>query len=174
MRWRLLPSLDLELIAATRCLLLGAGTLGCNVARNLLVFLFLLFGVKWSDLIYPEQGWGVRHITLVDNGVVSYSNPVRQSLFTFEDSLNGGLPKAIAAAKHLKEIFPGVVRPTHQRTNQHLHSPLNGIWLCRTRQAIGSASPCLATRSPRSSKSMPKRTLNSFDSLLGPMMLCSF
>lgn len=65
MRWRLLPSLDLELISQTRCLLLGAGTLGCNVARCLL-------------------GWGVRNITLVDNGFVSYSNPVRQSLFTFK------------------------------------------------------------------------------------------
>src|SRR5690606_26132282 len=37
MRWRLLPSLDLARVAATRCLLLGAGTLDCNVARTLLV-----------------------------------------------------------------------------------------------------------------------------------------
>ena len=36
-------------------------------------------------------GWGVRHITLVDNGRVSYSNPVRQSLFTFKDCLEGGI-----------------------------------------------------------------------------------
>lgn len=55
------------------------------------------------------KGWGVRHITLVDNGTVSYSNPVRQSLFTFEDSLNGGRPKAAAAAERLSQIFPGVV-----------------------------------------------------------------
>jgi ubiquitin-like modifier-activating enzyme ATG7 len=89
MRWRLLPGLDLDLISSTRCLLLGAGTLGCNVARCLL-------------------GWGVRNITLVDNGTVSYSNPVRQSLFQFEDSLNGGRPKAEAAAQALKRIFGGV------------------------------------------------------------------
>jgi len=89
MRWRLLPELNLELISGTRCLLLGAGTLGCNVARCLL-------------------GWGVRNLTLVDNSMVSYSNPVRQSLFFFEDSLNGGQPKSVAAAEALRRIFPGV------------------------------------------------------------------
>lgn len=90
MRWRLMPDLALDKIAATRCLLLGAGTLGCNVARNLM-------------------GWGVHDITLVDNASVSYSNPVRQSLFTFEDCLNGGKPKAQAASEALKRICPGVV-----------------------------------------------------------------
>lgn len=67
MRWRLLPSLDLDTISQTGCLLLGSGTLGCNVARCLL-------------------GWGVRRITMLDNSTVSYSNPVRQSLFQFKVS----------------------------------------------------------------------------------------
>jgi len=88
MRWRLLPSLDLERISATKCLLLGAGTLGCYVARALLA-------------------WGVRKISLVDYGRVSYSNPVRQPLFEFADCLDGGKPKAEAAAAALKRIFPG-------------------------------------------------------------------
>ncbi|TBU55968.1 E1-like protein-activating [Dichomitus squalens] len=89
MRWRILPALDLEKVAKTRCLLLGAGTLGCYVARTLM-------------------GWGVRTITFVDSARVSFSNPVRQPLFDFEDCLNGGKPKAACAAEKLKKIFPGV------------------------------------------------------------------
>lgn len=90
MRWRLMPSINLEKIANSKCLLLGAGTLGCNVARALL-------------------GWGVKKITLLDYGKVSFSNPVRQTLFEFSDcSTSGGRPKAIAAAERLLKIFPGV------------------------------------------------------------------
>ena len=90
MRWRVFPSLDVELLSRTKCLLIGAGTLGCAVARTLL-------------------GWGVRTITLVDSGKVAFSNPVRQSLFEFEDCLDGGRPKALAAAARLQRIFPGAV-----------------------------------------------------------------
>ena len=89
MKWRLVPDLDLNKMYNVKCLLLGSGTLGCNVARCLL-------------------GWGVKNITFVDNGKVSYSNPVRQSLFNFEDCLEGGKPKAETASETLKKIFPGV------------------------------------------------------------------
>ncbi|XP_062056438.1 ubiquitin-like modifier-activating enzyme ATG7 isoform X1 [Lepus europaeus] len=89
MCWRLAPTLDLDKVVSAKCLLLGAGTLGCNVARTLM-------------------GWGVRHITLVDNAKISYSNPVRQPLYEFEDCLGSGKPKALAAADRLQKIFPGV------------------------------------------------------------------
>jgi ubiquitin-like modifier-activating enzyme ATG7 len=56
------------------------------------------------------QAWGVRTITFVDASRVSFSNPVRQPLFEFEDCLDGGKPKAACAAERLKKIFPGVVR----------------------------------------------------------------
>merc|ERR1719414_2190562 len=89
MKWRLVPDLDLSKFSNVKCLLLGSGTLGCNVARCLL-------------------GWGAKNITFVDNGKVSYSNPVRQSLFNFEDCLNGGKDKATAASEAMKNIFPAV------------------------------------------------------------------
>ena len=88
MRWRALPDIDLPKIQSARALLIGAGTLGCIVARTLL-------------------GWGVRHITFVDNGVVSYSNPVRQTLFTHDDAVNKR-GKAECAAAALKTIHPTV------------------------------------------------------------------
>lgn len=89
MKWRLSPNLNLNAIKNTSCLLLGAGTLGSYVSRNLM-------------------GWGVRKITFVDYGRVSFSNPVRQPLFEFKDCLDGGKPKAVQAAEALKQIYPGV------------------------------------------------------------------
>ena len=90
MKWRMCPYLDTNIIRNQKYLLIGAGTLGCHVSRALL-------------------GWGARHITFIDNGKVSYSNPVRQSLYTFEDSKNvGNNSKAILAAEKLKQIFPKV------------------------------------------------------------------
>lgn len=86
MKWRLWPTLDTQRLSTARVLLIGAGTLGCAVARTLL-------------------GWGIRTITLVDNGIVSYSNPSRQCLFEYEDCVQRK-PKAQAACDSLKRIFP--------------------------------------------------------------------
>lgn len=88
MKWRAAPDIDLETIKASSCLLLGAGTLGCYVARGLMA-------------------WGVRKLTFVDNGKVSYSNPVRQPLYTLEDCI-AGANKAETAARALQKIHPGV------------------------------------------------------------------
>jgi ubiquitin-like modifier-activating enzyme ATG7 len=85
MKWRALPTLDVQRLSQLKVVLLGAGTLGCSVARTLL-------------------GWGVRKITFVDSGRVSYSNPVRQSLFGIEDCKDGGKYKAVAAADSLVAI----------------------------------------------------------------------
>ena len=87
MKWRMAPELDVDKLHEQKVLLFGCGTLGCNVARDLL-------------------GWGVRKFTLLDYGKVSYSNPPRQPLFCFQDCLNGGRLKAEAAAEELKRICP--------------------------------------------------------------------
>ncbi|KUI61027.1 Ubiquitin-like modifier-activating enzyme atg7 [Cytospora mali] len=94
MKWRISPGLDLDIIRNTSCLLLGAGTLGSYVSRNLM-------------------GWGVRKISFVDYGSVSFSNPVRQPLFEFKDCLDGGVSKATKAADALKAINPGVESEGH-------------------------------------------------------------
>ena len=86
MKWRMCPPLDTQIIKEKKYLLIGSGTLGCHVSRCLL-------------------GWGARNITFIDNGKVSYSNPVRQSLYNFVDSTNDSY-KALLAPKKLKEIFP--------------------------------------------------------------------
>lgn len=101
MKWRLMPNLNLNTIAEQKCLLFGAGTLGCGVARNLLA-------------------WGVRHITFVDSGRVSYSNPVRQNLFRHEDAVNSR-PKAETAAERLLEVCPGATVTGHS-----IHIPMPG------------------------------------------------
>nr|XP_026493535.1 ubiquitin-like modifier-activating enzyme ATG7 [Vanessa tameamea] len=102
MKWRLVPDLDVTIMKETKCLLLGAGTLGCHVARDLLA-------------------WGFRHITFIDSGKVSYSNPTRQVLYTYQDCLNGGRRKSEAAADNLKLILPTV-----QSKGLVFHIPMPG------------------------------------------------
>lgn len=89
MKWRMIPDLQLEKLQSQRVLLIGAGTLGCNVARVLV-------------------GWGIRKLKFVDYGKVSYSNPVRQPLFTLEDCAGDGRSKAEAAAEALRAVAADV------------------------------------------------------------------
>lgn len=93
MKWRLLPSLNLDIIKSQKCLLLGAGTLGCAIARNLL-------------------SWAVADITFVDSGNVGFSNPTRQCLYKYEDAAKHK-PKASTAAERLREIHPSVNASGH-------------------------------------------------------------
>lgn len=44
----------------------------------------------------------------MDSGTVSFSNPVRQPLFNFQDCIGGGVQKALRASQALSEIYPGV------------------------------------------------------------------
>lgn len=101
MKWRLLPELNLEVIENTKCLLLGAGTLGCGVARTLL-------------------GWGVHKLTVLDAGHVSHANPVRQNLYTHQDAVECRR-KVDALKDRIKDIHPGVEVETH-----HFFIPMPG------------------------------------------------
>ena len=83
MKWRALPSLNIPYLSSVKCLLIGAGTLGCHVSRSLL-------------------SWGIQNITFIDNGIVSPSNPLRQTLYQYSDI---GKPKATQAAYRLKHII---------------------------------------------------------------------
>lgn len=87
MTFRIDPTLPLEKIANNKCLLIGAGTLGCHIARCLV-------------------GWGVNTITFLDDGNVSFSNPIRQNLYSIDDIHNC---KATSAAKALKNASPAVI-----------------------------------------------------------------
>lgn len=98
-----MPDLDLEKVKNLRCLLLGAGTLGCSVARVLI-------------------GWGVKTITFVDSSNVSHSNTVRQSLYCHQDAIERK-PKVLAAKDALLRILPSLVRnkaSAHQLKTQQL------------------------------------------------------
>ena len=78
------PDLQLDKIQYTKFLLIGAGTLGCNVSRALL-------------------SWGANDITLIDHGTVSPTNPLRQSLYEYSDI---GKKKVEVAADRLRAMNP--------------------------------------------------------------------
>ncbi|AQK96577.1 Autophagy 7 [Zea mays] len=85
MGWRHFP-VNIDRLSHVRVLLLGAGTLGCEVARLLMT-------------------WGVRKLTVVDSGSVVMSDLAKQSLYIDKDC---GVPRVSAIAPHLKERCPAV------------------------------------------------------------------
>jgi ubiquitin-like modifier-activating enzyme ATG7 len=112
-KWRIAPGIDLDVIKNSKCLLLGAGTLGTYVSRTLM-------------------GWGVRKITFIDNATVSFSNPVRQPLFDFKDCLQGGAKKAERAAEALEEIYPGIDATGHVMEVPMLGHPITDLEKTKT------------------------------------------
>ncbi|EUD65381.1 hypothetical protein C922_04121 [Plasmodium inui San Antonio 1] len=89
-KWNLLKDLNEEKITSLKVLILGMGTVGCNVARTCVT-------------------WGIKHLTLVDNSVVKPSNVGRQSLYTtddIEDECKMPVHKVVAAKRRLLKIAP--------------------------------------------------------------------
>lgn len=85
-KWRLIPNFEQIHFKNLKFLIVGSGTLGCSVARNLI-------------------GWGIRNFTFIDHSKVSLNNPIRQCLFTIEDAKNRK-NKAQAAVERLRYICP--------------------------------------------------------------------
>lgn len=151
MKWRLWPKLDTEKLAATKCLLFGAGTLGCAVARVLI-------------------GWGVRHITFIDNGKVSYSNPTRQCLFEFNDCETHQY-KAVAAAKALQRIFPDVISegivltipmPGHELSDDDVDKDI----VKTIDTLVQSHDVCFALTDSREGRWLPTMLCSAYDKLI--------
>ncbi|KAK8805375.1 hypothetical protein WA158_002031 [Blastocystis sp. Blastoise] len=110
MKWRVYPELDMDTLCSMRCFLIGAGALGCSVARALMA-------------------WGVSSMILLDHARISASNPIRQSLYTFKD-IQSNQYKSILALESLKAISPSLsasaltfsIPLPFKETKQFLHS----------------------------------------------------
>lgn len=86
-RQTILPSIGEEgqvKLVKGRVVVIGCGALGCNIAALLVRA-------------------GVGHVRVVDRDFIEYHNLQRQVLFDEED-IKAGLPKAVAAGRHLRKM----------------------------------------------------------------------
>lgn len=68
-KWRIAPELDLDSVKNTKCLLLGAGTLGSYVARNLLVrvwFICEMFSWDANSVRNRVGGYGKLRLSIME------------------------------------------------------------------------------------------------------------
>jgi len=91
-----------EIVKNSRVLIVGIGGLGCEIAKNLAMV-------------------GVGQLDLVDMDIIEFSNLNRQLLFVDAEM---GEPKAIAAAKKLREINPYIQINAHNTSLERLDPQL--------------------------------------------------
>ena len=95
-----------------KCLLVGTGTLECNIGCGLL-------------------GWSINSITLIDSGVVRFSHTVKQCPYTYEGAKTWTKEKTGAAVERLREIDPNIVAAGYD-----LHHPIGETVRARTEQDL--------------------------------------
>jgi molybdopterin/thiamine biosynthesis adenylyltransferase len=91
-----------KLVKNSRVLIAGIGGLGCEIAKNLAML-------------------GIGHIDLVDLDIIEHSNLNRQILFV---GGNIGEPKALVAARKLREINPNIFIKGYHTSLERLNPAL--------------------------------------------------
>ncbi|MFX0001326.1 MAG: ThiF family adenylyltransferase [Candidatus Hodarchaeota archaeon] len=91
-----------KLVKNSRVLVVGVGGLGCEIAKNLAML-------------------GVGQLDLIDLDIIEHSNLNRQVLFT---GAKLGEPKAIVAARKLKEINPNIIVKGYHTSLERLNPAL--------------------------------------------------
>jgi molybdopterin/thiamine biosynthesis adenylyltransferase len=91
-----------KLVKNSRVLIVGVGGLGCEIAKNLAML-------------------GVGQLDLIDLDIIEHSNLNRQVLFT---GAKIGEPKALVAARKLKEINPNIVVKGYHTSLERLNPAL--------------------------------------------------
>ncbi len=91
-----------KLVKNSRVLIVGVGGLGCEIAKNLAML-------------------GVGQLDLIDLDIIEHSNLNRQILFT---GAKIGEPKAVVAARKLKEINPNIIVNGYHTSLERLNPAL--------------------------------------------------